>query len=74
MNRVTTARVSAKAQTVIPKRIREKLGIRPGSVIAFEERENEVVIRVVEPPVLEDPFVLFEEWASEADERAYAGL
>lgn len=73
MDRVTTARVSARGQVVIPKRIREDLGIRPGGVIAFEERDGRIVIRVVECSVT-DPFGLFEEWAGEADERAYADL
>jgi antitoxin PrlF len=65
------ARLSAKAQLVIPKRIREKLGVKPGDRVAFEERDGEIVIRPVRERPQEDPFVLFTEWSSEADERAY---
>jgi len=59
---------------VIPKLIRERLGIGPGDLIAFEERAGEVVIRPVRAPSRDDPFATFSEWSSEADEKAYAGL
>ena len=72
--RRVTSRLSSRSQTVIPKPIRDRLGIGPGDLIAFEERAGEIVIRPVRAPLGEDPFATFTEWASAEDEEAYAGL
>ena len=69
-----TARLSAKAQTVIPKQIRNHLGIGPGDIIVFEERDGEVLIKPLRTRQTEDPFALFQEWSSDADEDGYADL
>lgn len=37
--------VSEKGQVTIPKRLRERLGIRAGEMLDFEEREGELVAR-----------------------------
>jgi AbrB family looped-hinge helix DNA binding protein len=74
MRRLATARLSARSQTVIPKPVRELLGIGPGDVVAFEERDGQIVIRPMPGPERDDPFAVFTEWSSEADERAYADL
>lgn len=37
--------VSEKGQVTIPKRLRERLGIRPGEVLDFEEEEGTLVAR-----------------------------
>ncbi len=37
--------VSEKGQITIPKRLRERLGLRPGTVIDFEETEGRLVGR-----------------------------
>jgi AbrB family looped-hinge helix DNA binding protein len=37
--------VSNKGQIVIPARLREKYGIRPGSCISLVEREQELVLK-----------------------------
>jgi antitoxin PrlF len=39
------ATVSEKGQVTIPKRLRDRLGIRPGQVLDFEERAGELVAR-----------------------------
>ena len=72
--RPVRAKLSSRAQTVIPKEVRERLGVGPGDTIEFEERGAEVVVRAARAPVADDPFVLFTEWAGEADEEAYADL
>jgi antitoxin PrlF len=69
-----TSRLSARSQTVIPKAIRDRLGIGPGDVVAFEERAGEIVLRPVRSPRVAYPFTTFTEWSSEAGEEAYAGL
>lgn len=71
---VATARVSTKAQLVLPKRIREKLGIQAGDVVRFVERDGAVVIERLEPEIVEDPFALFDEWSSPADIAAFDKL
>ncbi len=42
--------VGARGQVVLPKDIREQFGFREGSEIAFEARENEVVIKPAKTP------------------------
>jgi len=39
-----TKSVGPKGQVVIPKRMREAIGIRPGVGVTLEMRENEIVI------------------------------
>lgn len=39
------ARVSDKGQVTIPKALRDRLGIRPGEVLDFQERAGELVVR-----------------------------
>lgn len=45
---------------VVPKNIRDKLGLKPGAEIEIEEQESEVVIRQVEhePPLRIDEGIL----------------
>lgn len=45
MLRPEFARVSSKGQVVIPQDIRQKTGIKTGSVVAFSEADNLIVIR-----------------------------
>lgn len=49
----TTATVSEKGQVTIPKRLRTRLGLVPGTVLAFEERHGELVATraVAEDPI-----------------------
>lgn len=72
-NAVLKTRLGAKAQVVLPKPVREVLGLKPGDEFAFEIEGVEVrVVRL--PPRGEDPFATFTEWASEADRKGYADL
>ncbi|MGD2251025.1 MAG: AbrB/MazE/SpoVT family DNA-binding domain-containing protein [Candidatus Methanofastidiosia archaeon] len=43
-----TAKVSSKHQVVIPKRIREFLGIEKNDIVAFEVKNGEVVLKTLE--------------------------
>jgi AbrB family looped-hinge helix DNA binding protein len=74
MSILAKARLSSKAQAVIPREVRERLGLRPGDVISFEERDGEIVVRLWREPPRDDPFAVFHEWASPADGAAYADL
>jgi len=42
-----TAKVTSKGQVTIPKEIREKLGVRPGEAVGFEEKDGVLVITKV---------------------------
>ena len=49
----TTAIVSEKGQVTIPKRLRTRLGLRPGTVLEFEESQGGLLATraVVEDPI-----------------------
>lgn len=68
------SKLTSKAQTVIPKAVREKLGLRPGDLVRYVFEGNRVVIERAPTDVEDDPFATFTEWASEADEEAYRSL
>ncbi len=68
------SRITSKAQTVIPKAVREKLGLKPGDVVRYVFEGKRVVIERASNTVEDDPFATFTEWASEADEKAYGSL
>lgn len=73
VRKIVHSRVTSKSQTVIPREIREKLGLGPGDTVNYIETDQGILIekaRVVE----DDPFSTFTEWASEADDRAYGDL
>ncbi len=42
-----TARVTSKGQLVVPARLRQKYGIKPGTKIRFIERDHEIVFQPV---------------------------
>ncbi len=48
-----TAKVTSKGQVTIPKEVRERLGVHPGEVVGFEEKEGLLVISKV---VAKSPF------------------
>lgn len=68
------SKLSSKAQTTVPRSVRAALGLKEGDAIAYEVRGHEVVITRAESSVVEDPFVLFDEWDSDEDRKAYAKL
>lgn len=72
-NKVATSKISAKSQTVIPRSIREKLGVGPGDELRYLETQDGIVIEKVRV-IKDDPFATFGEWATAADEAAYADL
>jgi antitoxin PrlF len=68
------SKVSVKSQTVLPREVRERLRISPGDQIRYILDDDGV--RIEKGSALEegDPFNAFTEWASEADDEAYADL
>jgi AbrB family looped-hinge helix DNA binding protein len=66
------ARLSSKHQIVIPKDVRARLGLEPGDSVVFLEGPDGV--RIERAGKEDDPFAAFHEWASPADDAAYADL
>ncbi len=72
---MTTAysKVTTKAQTVIPREVRTRLGLKAGDRLRYKMTAKGVTIEKAEAEG-DDPFATFTEWSSEADERAYTSL
>jgi antitoxin PrlF len=67
------SKLTTKAQTVIPREVRRKLGIKPGDRIRYRMTGKAVTIEKAESES-DDPFATFTEWSSEADDRAFKSL
>jgi AbrB family looped-hinge helix DNA binding protein len=73
--RFVTSRLGAKGRTVVPKEVREALGVGPGDQIGYSIQSGRVILSAIkEPSAPDDPFACFDEWASEADTEGYASL
>ena len=70
-----TSKLTSKAQTTIPQAVRAALRLREGDELLYQIVDQTVILSKApsEAPV-DDPFATFDEWHSEADEKAYAGL
>ncbi|RJG43696.1 AbrB/MazE/SpoVT family DNA-binding domain-containing protein [Mesorhizobium sp. DCY119] len=56
-------RVTTKGQVTIPKEIRDRLGIEPGSEVEFVERDSAVFLEKRDAPTQQENKT-FEEWAA----------
>jgi len=72
------ARINAKGQVTIPKRIREAAHIREGDMLAFDlDSNNRITIKHLEPAVDLELAALqntLSEWNSPQDEEAWRNL
>jgi antitoxin PrlF len=68
-----TSRLTAKAQTTIPRSVRTALHLTAGDEIAYAIEDGRVILTKVHHAI-DDPFATFAEWDGEADRRAYADL
>lgn len=68
------SRLTSKAQTTIPRPVRDALGLHQGDELAYQIEGERVIVTKSTVVPLDDPFALFEEWNSEADRAAYAKL
>ena len=69
-----TSRLTSKAQTTIPRPVRDALRLGPGDELAYTIDGERVVLTKSARTPAEDPFATFSEWSSEADREGYAGL
>ncbi|MGH6787525.1 MAG: AbrB/MazE/SpoVT family DNA-binding domain-containing protein [Novosphingobium sp.] len=69
-------KITAKAQTTIPRAVRLALGLQPGDDVVWEIEGDRVVMSRARGAT--DPFMgnfdTFSEWASEADCKAFDHL
>jgi antitoxin PrlF len=68
------SKVLAGGRITLPRRVREALGAGRGDILCFSLANGGVLIRKARPSEMNDPFVSFTEWTSQADNRAYAEL
>ena len=68
------SKVSIKSQTVIPREVREWLGLKPGDTLRDRITDEGVVLDKTPANEADDPFATFSEWSNEADEKAYSSL
>lgn len=72
------ARVTAKGQVTIPKRIREAAHIREGDMLAFDmDSNNRIIVKRIDPAIDAELSALQEtlsEWNSPQDEAAWHDL
>lgn len=71
---MVTSRLTSKGQTTIPRSVRDELKLREGDTLEFELKGEFVILRKAAPSRGDDPFGTFDEWAGEADTRAYSDL
>jgi AbrB family looped-hinge helix DNA binding protein len=68
-------KLSSKSRVVVPKAIRDAIGIGPGSLIVVEARgSGAVVVRRAEASPADQRFAVFTEWSGPADTEAYENL
>jgi antitoxin PrlF len=68
------SKVTSKSQTVLPRAIRDKLMVKPGDMLRYRETDKGVLIDKVQQASEDDPFAVFHEWSSAADDEAYGKL
>ena len=69
-----TSKITSKAQTTIPRPVREALRVKAGDALAYRIERGRVVLTKAATGAADDPFATFDEWASENDSCAYADL
>jgi antitoxin PrlF len=69
-----TSKLTSKAQTTIPAPVRAALRLKAGDEVVYTIEGDRVVLTKADRGPLDDPFVAFDEWDSEADRQAYADL
>ena len=70
-------KITAKAQTTVPKEVRAALGIKPGDTIVYRISKGKVTLAKAEPldrAYLKSLESTLSEWASDEDAAAYDNL
>jgi antitoxin PrlF len=67
------SKLSVKSQTVIPRKVREQLKLKPGDTLRYRVTDDGILLDKA-AEASGGPFAVFSEWTSAADEKAYGGL
>ncbi len=71
------ARITARGQTTIPKRVREAANLNAGDTLSFEVRSDHLVVRKAtsaQETYLDGLAQTLDEWNSPEDEEAWRDL
>ena len=68
------SRLTSKAQTTIPQAVRTALNLQDGDEIQYDLDGDRAILRKAWRAPADDPFSAFDDWDTEADRKAYAGL
>lgn len=71
------SRLTSKAQTTIPKAVREALAVGPGDSLVYEIKDNAVLVRKASPldvEYLRNLESMLTEWSLAEDAEAYDDL
>lgn len=67
------SKITSKSQTVIPREVRDLLGLKPGDRLRYRKTPAGIVIEKA-GSMEDDPFAVFTEWSSAEDDKAYEAL
>ena len=71
------SKITSKAQTTVPKEVREALGVKPGDLLVYRIKGGKVTVAKGEPldrAYLKAVEVTLSEWTSPEDKAAYDDL
>lgn len=71
---IVYSKLTSKSQTVIPREVRKRLGLKPGDRVRYTMSAKGVTVEKAAREQEDDPFAVFSEWSGEADEKAYGKL
>ena len=66
-----TSKLTSKAQPTIPAPVRTALRLKAGDELVYSVEGDRVILTKGDRGRGDDPFATFDEWSSEADQRAY---
>ncbi len=68
------SKITSKNQTVVPREVRARLGLKPGDQLRYSVGAKGVLLEKVGSTHEEDAFAVFSEWSGDADEKAFGNL
>jgi antitoxin PrlF len=69
-----SSKITSKAQTTVPRSVRAALKLGVGDTIVYAIEGDRVIMTKATAPTVDSPTAAFEEWNSDHDRHAYAGL
>jgi antitoxin PrlF len=71
---VIASKITSKAQTTVPRSVRAALKLGVGDTIVYAIEGDHVIMTKASASTVDSPTATFDEWNSENDRHAYAGL